>query len=249
MEHVDFGGVTDGSWVAHLYMPMASKPTNIKLQAHHDARVILGSSAKNGRPCPQPSMLTDISKPQIVKLRQDTYHCFGLLPWKTRALRVVTPNIFTTSKWCCRNITSDEWLLSRDITKTQLTQLSTAQIATMLGEETYLPDKFCTALFDGFLEVSEQVQIETKPLAQERAALCSEAELRHQEEVDLKRYQALTKADDTEVPAHIWDQRILPRLPQKEREPILNTIRGLALRWWRRNVMRDFLRWFKATHI
>ena len=73
-------------------------------------------------------------------------------------------------------------------------------------------------------------------------------ELRHQEELELKRKQAATKADEAEVPVHIWDQRVSPNQLQSVRGPILNHLRGFCLRWWRRNTLRDFLRWFKQQH-
>jgi len=73
-------------------------------------------------------------------------------------------------------------------------------------------------------------------------------ENREQNEAELKRYQAATKADDAEVPVYIWDQRLLPLHKQLERGPVLDTIRGFALRWWRRNTLRDFIKWFKIAH-
>jgi hypothetical protein len=67
-------------------------------------------------------------------------------------------------------------------------------------------------------------------------------------EQEQKRMQTATKSDDAEVPEHLWDSRILPHLLQGERTKILKPIRTLALRWWRRNLLRDFLKWFKKEH-
>jgi hypothetical protein len=135
MDHVDFGGVTDGSWVRHIYTPIAAPLCSISLQARRDARVILDSLANSGCPCKPPENIPVSDKPQVFVIRHDVYHGHGLLPWKTWAPRVITPNIYSKSKWCCRNITTDERLLSRDLTKTQITQLSNTQIKVLLGDE------------------------------------------------------------------------------------------------------------------
>jgi hypothetical protein len=69
LHHVDYGGVTNGSWVKHFYQPLGAPKVVLNLQAHRDARVILDSLANNGR------------------------------PW------VITPNVFSKTKWGCRNVT------------------------------------------------------------------------------------------------------------------------------------------------
>jgi hypothetical protein len=107
----------DGSRVMQLYQPMASLASAFCLQAHRDARVILDSWANNGRPCKPSDTPPEEAKPKLIMVCPNTYHGFGVLPWKTWAPRVVTPNVYSKTKWCCRNITSDERLYSQDVTK------------------------------------------------------------------------------------------------------------------------------------
>ena len=60
------------------------------------------------------------------------------------------------------------------------------------------------------------------------------------------------KADDSAVPAHIWEffleKSFLKKFPHREEMPskwrrALNGFRRLGIRWWRRNLIRTFLHW------
>jgi hypothetical protein len=67
-------------------------------------------------------------------------------------------------------------------------------------------------------------------------------------EAAFKRIQVATKADDAEMPVALWNDRIRGFTNQKIRDNFLKHLRTLALRWWRRNVIRSFMRWFKNKY-
>jgi hypothetical protein len=60
--------------------------------------------------------------------------------------------------------------------------------------------------------------------------------------------QATAKSDDAPILYHFWDARILPQLQQPQRDKILTPIRGLALRRWKKNTRKGFLRWFRLSY-
>ena len=41
---------------------------------------------------------------------------------------------------------------------------------------------------------------------------------------------------------------LVPHLPQEQRSNIFTPIRALALRWWKRNTLRSFLKWYQHEH-
>jgi len=247
MMHVDFGGITNGQWWVHVYQPLSKPDLILGLQAQRDARTVLDCMANNGRPCKAPPDIDITDKPSVVTVRPGTYHCAGLLPWAGPSPWVITPNVYSKTKWCCRMLTSDERFFSRDITKTMLEQLSGVQLKELLADENFLPDKCCIAILDSYLHHQVQAQ---KPLPNtESYPATSFVPVKRQlAEQELKQMQVATKADDSEVPVHIWDHRILPNQDQAVRGPILNALRGFALRWWCKHTRRDFLRWFKEWY-
>jgi hypothetical protein len=63
----------------------------------------------------------------------------------------------------------------------------------------------------------------------------------------LKRNLVSARADDAEIPEHIWDQALNPR-----GDPVVQSalywLREFALRWWRSCLRREFLLWFFKKH-
>jgi hypothetical protein len=105
----------------------------------------------------------------------------------------------------------------------QIGLISATQLKTLLQDVSYLPDKCCTAILDSYEDKSgrqpKSLNVEyasDTPISLVETPLLVDSglEIRLQEELEFKRRQAATKADDAEVPAHIWDQRILPHQPQ-----------------------------------
>jgi hypothetical protein len=57
-----------------------------------------------------------------------------------------------------------------------------------------------------------------------------------------------TKADNAEMPELLWDDRIKGFDNTDQRDVFLKNLRSLALRWWKKNVWKDFLKWFKLKY-
>ncbi len=254
LNHSGCGGVTDGVWTVHTYTSLMVKPIRPMMQAQRDATTIMDSMINTGRPCKQPEDIVT-GKLRTILIRPEVYHASGLLPWKGKNPQVITRSVFSPTKWCCRTLSLEERLYSRDVTGTVIKTLSHSLQKILVNEDSYLPDKCCMSLLDGFVQDCQ----EHNPQASQRTvenpifsfALGSVGLTlleRREAEAETKRMQAATKSDDAEVPVHLWDHRILPQLEHPGRNPILNTIRVFCLRWWRRNVLREFLAWYKATH-
>lgn len=60
------------------------------------------------------------------------------------------------------------------------------------------------------------------------------------------------KADDAEVPKHLWNERVLAEIPGlipgPEHIAALDTIRGMCTLYWRRKVTRSFIRYMESKH-
>ena len=69
----------------------------------------------------------------------------------------------------------------------------------------------------------------------------TQAQLEFEEEQ--KRILAATKADDAPVPTYLWDAQLLPDKTSEERYSMLQPIRGMLLRCWRRMTCRHLLQW------
>ncbi len=67
-----------------------------------------------------------------------------------------------------------------------------------------------------------------------------------------KKNLGATKADDAEIPFHLWNDRILSPhsyLTLEQENTALTNIRTFALRWWRRRITKEFLTWFQSEYL
>jgi hypothetical protein len=141
-------------------------------------------------------------------------------------------------------------LLSRDIASEAKYKLKLEEITDLVTDLSYIPGKCCVSLLDALLEAADLpsggfVEATGKGNALVGPTL---AEGTPTIESDQARFQGATKADDAEIPMHLWGERLLPDLPQPHRSKIFLPICQFALRWWRRSVLRDFLQWFKKEY-
>ncbi len=292
MTHPDCGGVTTGSWHIHLYSSSTeSIPSSMTPQVKHDASIILNATVTGGRPVAAPLALTgnDSRAPFLLELRPNTFHGGGLIPWGAKPFWVLTPNIYSSTKWCVRRLTQEETLYSRDVSHEMVRSLKPKDLATLNADLTFIPARVCKVFLDSLLlknSMKDQLQTpdghpacvawsqdgkaqsaqlhQQGPSANQKRGQQSilaqsprippstqadslEWESRLLMEQEQKRMQVATKSDDAEVPEHLWDSRILPNLLQGERSRILRPIRTLALRWWQRNLLREFLKWLKRN--
>lgn len=218
--------------------------------------------ASGGQPCKAPSLLVKGALPQKILVREGRYHGSGLLPWSDPYLRVVTAYVFSPTKWCCRKITIRERLLSRDLSKGSLDCLSKTQQWHLVSDANFIPEKCCLGVIDGLMGNNtpcalavpfEQKQHVTPKLGLDRLVnnprVCeSMLDRRLETKRAFKRTQAATKADDAEVPVELWDARVLPELSSSQRTAILEPLRKFCLQWWRKNVRRSFIRWFRGKY-
>jgi hypothetical protein len=248
--HAECGGVTDGRWWVHIYSSGLPLHLSFPKQGQRDVSTILDAMVNKGHPCTAPKSIPACPIPRVVEICPGTYHSSGLVPWKTRSLWVITPNGFSPTKWCRRKLTQTEILLSRDVPSMARSMLSEDQVMELLLDSSYIPNKCCLALLDAFPSTVQPSWVPTPVLGVLPNDTTAELGVENQMimEAEHKLLQGATKADDAAIPMQLWDERILPALPQQQRSKILVPIRNLALRWWRRSVLRDFLRWFKAEH-
>jgi hypothetical protein len=217
LRHWEFGGVTDGAWNCHLYTS-SYLPHEFSLlrEAGCDASTLLDQMTVSGRPCKPPLPIEKGSQPSVHLVREQCYHGLGLLPWNTAQPWVVTPHVFSPSKWCCKKVTVQEHLYSRDLSKSCVSQLSSAQQGHLSGDTNYIPEKCWKnhSLPQRDLNLGTNYSISSLTLGviqtHQGKPEPTTVEERLEKERAFKRIQAATKADDAEVPVELWDSRVLP---------------------------------------
>jgi len=212
-----------------------------------------------GRPCKPPLSIAKGNYPSAHLVREQCYHGLGLLPWINAQPWVVTPHVFSPTKWCCRKLTVQERLYSRDLSKSCLAQLSPVQQGHLSADTNYIPEKCCLGVIDSIMKT--QAQPEQQPITginSPASGLTLGVLQIHQSNIDsptvgerlekeraFKRIQAATKADDAVVPVELWDSRVLPDMDPEKRTLVLIPLQHFFLRWWRKTVRRCFLSWFR----
>ena len=124
--HCEVGGVTDGTWIRHVYCSHQTLSLTVQQQAARDAGTVLNAMEGGGHPCKAPPNISPApsSRPILSIVREGVYHGRSLLPWRIPAPRVVTTNVFSPTLWVCRKISVEERLYSRDVTKFMLKDMN-----------------------------------------------------------------------------------------------------------------------------
>ena len=66
---------------------------------------------------------------------------------------------------------------------------------------------------------------------------------------EAKAFSKAVKADDAEVPMHLWNDRVsMPGLPEETRNAALDGIRRLAFRLFMSNLLTDCVRHMAESH-
>jgi len=271
LNHHLCGGVTTGSWIVHVYSLITHEPFTIVRQAQRDLSTVVDSMISKGTPCAPPRKLNQEKELSAVELRPGTFHGRGLIPWNAAAIRVVVPGVFSPTKWIRRTLTDKERLLSWDISHEVLSVLPEKELRKLLSSGVALPAKCCTTVLDGIITMLADLSPTLKPTSTLSNAgkvetqchtLCLgdsadlnidmvldiTTQVRLEFEEEQKRMQAATKADDAPVPTYLWDARLLPDKTSEERHGILQPIRGMLLRCWRRRTCRHLLQWLKQKY-
>jgi hypothetical protein len=98
--YVQVGGCTDGLWTAYYYSrDQICLDVSVGSSSFRDLTSALNPKS-NGVPCPAPSVSLDSgSRPRVIQLRPNTYHGRGLIPWIARSSFIITPSIYSPTKW------------------------------------------------------------------------------------------------------------------------------------------------------
>jgi hypothetical protein len=159
---------------------------------------------------------------------------------------VITPSVFSSTSWVRRRISDQEWSSILDLPDVFLQQfLSLGVVFKML---------------DSFADPGGAHQIQGATPNTNRACLEPKdnpilSPLKDKENIGqvepssdrVLRNTKATKNDDAEVPVYLWNESIVADgVPRKLLA--LDVIRHFALRWWKKNTTRDFLRWLNQKY-
>jgi len=276
LNHVSCGGVTDGSWTVSVYHKKDSASFTLAVHpvSGRNLHSLLDAMA-SGRPCVAPPKVTPGSTPVVIKQRQSTYHCDGLLPWSNRQAFITAPSVFSPTKWVRRKLTTQEMLNVLDVPDSLGSSLTPRQQTSLIHDDNLLPLKVALQLLNG-LPISILARPIEQPATTKRSCLTlttgleppvlpseplqlpvcttdvsiSTTPVDEHQFVEELRTQKATKSDDAPVPEYLWDRAIVQDDDPNRQSIItsLGTLRVFALRWWKRHLTREFCIWFRGTH-
>ncbi len=115
----------------------------------------LGCYRQGGRPVGIPIPLNTTTAPSLVELHPKTFHGRGLIPWGANNFWVITPNVFSPTKWCLRKLTQTETLYARDVSHELVTShLNFKDLTALTADCTYIPGKVCLVFLDSLLQLT-----------------------------------------------------------------------------------------------
>jgi hypothetical protein len=124
----------------------------VQASAFRDLSSVMMSHAKAGLECPPPGIVLPLA-PTVVRLHGDQcFHSGGWLPGVNWRATVVTPCVFTKTKWCRRRLTVDEWLGVLDMPSGTLKCLEPREKDALVSSPSVIPLKIhfaiCQAMYD-----------------------------------------------------------------------------------------------------
>ena len=157
VKHSEHGGVTDYAAKLHIYSREPGEgqifSSTMGRAGRRDLSAILNSRSRIGMPCQPPA---EISLKELavweVPGSRGTYHGGGWIPWGIRNLRVLTPNDFSTTKWCKRKISDDEWMQVFDIPVGVVKSLTAEERSKLVADSTVMPVKTLTGVCQCMIE-------------------------------------------------------------------------------------------------
>jgi len=261
ISHLSTGGLTDGEWSLYHYINGETSPLQIvSSRSLQDLRSVISSTIE-GRPCPAPlKPIPDL--PTVVQLRPNTFHGSGILPWENRNCFIITPSAFSPTSWVRRRIANQEWTSILDLPAMIFNQLSPKEKRSIIEDTTFLPLGVAFKLLDSFTGSDCRNLTAMQDLAPNPKRTCmrfidySSGDVTKKDEkpvddeapIDRESRNAIsTKNDDAEIPVYLWNEAIT-----KDKDPkklaALDVIRQFALRWWKRQTTKDFLRWLNFKY-
>jgi hypothetical protein len=276
--HCSYGGVTDGVWWLGSSLSGVERPSTSGLK--RTLRHVL-SLVHAGRPLltPPSQGIGDETDPQIVMWEdQHQVSSLGLLPTKQLGVMCICPSVFGKSKWVARQLEFKELLQALDIAADLLPLIPPCQA----GEFHTLPfarsapskieQPFASNLLCRLATVSNSdssgVGVSTISTGMSPCRVCEGVEEVEESELAIDELppvaalpsvklldgrQQAVKADDVDVPYHLWDEPFWEGMLSRGRDSefvtqaqlwasrlrglsVVEVLRGWLLRVWRRRV-------------
>jgi len=215
----------------------------------------------SGYACPAPRAAPE-GKPQVVRIRPNTFHVGGLYPSGEMAPRFVVPCVFSKTGWVRRQLTVRERCWVYDIGAEMIDSLSEDEMMKAC-KGNLIPGRVALKVLDLFSLNSKDVErveedgdpsiVRTPKRARvdcgitgEKGYLPETAKLDKPGTGEVGKQRA-TKSDDAEVPEYLWNEVLVPdREPDKVEK--VAVLRSFALRWVKRKLLHCFLKWFSEQY-
>jgi len=258
LRHSDCGGVTDSVWTFYVYRRGQPRDSNMPPKSAGRDMLSIVNSRKEGTPCPPPRDVK-AKHPEVIRLRPNTYHSEGLYPVSAGNVQVVAPCVFSPTKWVRRKLSGLEMCRVKDIPDEVTNSLTSKEISVIVKDVAVVPLKVMWSILSWvFRDPANEVggneeRLESVDGRAKRARLDeSSTAVQVKEELvngDNRRSRnaKATKQDDAEIPQYLWDEVIVPD-GEEARLKALGTFRSLGLRWVKRRLTREFIRWFHQKH-
>jgi len=191
----------------------------------------------------------------------------ALLNWAQPRARYCIPSVFSPTRFVSRRLTPHELLAAADFPLSFIKRLPDA-MAGVIHTYVLCPLKVHQAVLTSLLQLRDSgsthgmssAALPSRPRQQKVLGPIpatgggdSSKVVQNGFEVDSSRViyynSKATKSDDAGVPVLIWNERIKGgKLTSLEMEA-LNGLRLLGLRWWKREVTRDYWKWLRTLTI
>jgi hypothetical protein len=166
-----------------------------------------------GLPCSEP-MNINKEKPEVVEVKRGMYHGGGLYPIMALRPYVISPCIFSPTRWVRRRLTGNELCLIKDIPEDFLPMLSSSEIAVICQDKSLIPLKVMHRVLDMIADhsthrpVESDASMELRPLLKTEFTIkdCTDdpvEELRGKVPSESDRNLKSARADDAEVPEYL----------------------------------------------
>jgi hypothetical protein len=152
-----WGGVTDGAWEFYIYAPKNSESKFPELGST-SGRTLLSvlNTMLGGKTCSPPAKISTDRSARVFKLRAQTYHCNGLLPWSQRTAFIIAPSTYSPTKWVRRHLSHSKLLQACDVPTSLSDSLRPHQLTQLCHEDKLIPLKVVLRLLDGISTLTPQ---------------------------------------------------------------------------------------------
>jgi hypothetical protein len=226
IHHAKCGGVSSGVWDICIYQRDSKPqfcPTSL---SSRDMSNVLNCKTQ-GRPCPA-TTITNFAKPQVIEIRQNTYHGGRLLPWDASQSWIVAPCISSPTWWVWRHLTGAEMLKILAVPKELGESLSSEEIKTLCQDcmhiplkvvinilDTVTPNPFWETIQEALFRCIKKAKITLETISD--SAMETDTKLEEEPSLAplptisaLDRNAKATKLDDAKISEYLWNETIFP---------------------------------------